>query len=372
MNKRICHISTVHDAFDDRIYYKELSTLSNFYQSFIIANTNQKCQTNNHIKIIKIRHYRHRFLRFIFGSISIFIKTIKIRPKIIHFHDPELIPLCLIFKILGFKIIYDIHEFYEQQILEKKWGNQYILSFFSYAYNVFEKLSIKLFDGCIIVTEPMYELYAKKYPPKLKKFHLVQNMPNFNFSIIQNNNLKNTSKKITLIYIGTINANRGIKEILEAIATIDDIEFLLIGEFEDKIYQQTCEQLPGFAKTKYIGKVPYQDIPFYLSKADIGLCILAPTFNHMHSLPVKIFEYFYFELPVIASNFPYWMNKFNKACLFVPFNNITNIKNSIIQLKENSEKRQILGSEGKKYLKDKYNWELEKQKLLKLYKSLIP
>jgi len=200
---------------------------------------------------------------------------------------------------------------------------------------------------------------------------LIQNLPNFNFYNKTISDSNNSDKDIQLIYVGTINRNRQIKEILLAIENIDGLIFTLIGEWEDLGYKKECEQLIGYKKTNYIGKIPYNKMPSYINSADIGLCVLSPTFNHLNSLPVKLLEYFYFELPVIASNFSYWVNEFDKACIYVSPTNIEEIKNAIIYLKENPNQRKVLGNEGKNYLKDKYNWELEKKKMLEQYKILM-
>jgi glycosyltransferase involved in cell wall biosynthesis len=52
--------------------------------------------------------------------------------------------------------------------------------------------------------------------------------------------------------------------------------------------------------------VPWHDIAAAYQAAHIGLALFEPLQNHRRSILSKFYEYIYFSLPVICSDFPLW------------------------------------------------------------------
>jgi glycosyltransferase involved in cell wall biosynthesis len=52
------------------------------------------------------------------------------------------------------------------------------------------------------------------------------------------------------------------------------------------------------------GKIPYTQVPAWIRSGRIGLVPLQPIAKFMKNIPTKMFEYWAFGLPVIASNLP--------------------------------------------------------------------
>ena len=69
----------------------------------------------------------------------------------------------------------------------------------------------------------------------------------------------------------------------------------------------------AWQRVNFHGKLNRQEVNEVLAKSSIGLCTLHPTPAYLNSLPIKMFEYMAFGLPVVVSNFPYWIEIINKA-----------------------------------------------------------
>ena len=93
---KVCHLSTVHKAFDTRIFYKEChSIVEAGYDVYLIIQHDKK-QIIDGIKVIPIKPAKTRIKRIFITTLQLLVKALKVKAKIYHFHDPELIPVGII------------------------------------------------------------------------------------------------------------------------------------------------------------------------------------------------------------------------------------------------------------------------------------
>ena len=91
MNKPlICHITTVHNAFDNRIFKQCVSTANKGFNVILSLCREQKTIMLK-VKIISLPKFRNRLKHFLVSIYSAFKNSIKLNAKAYHFHDPELI-----------------------------------------------------------------------------------------------------------------------------------------------------------------------------------------------------------------------------------------------------------------------------------------
>lgn len=366
----ICHLTTVHDAFDDRIYHKELIALAKKYSVCLIAPA-EFFIPESEIKLFTIKRINIRILRIFISPLMAMFKVLKLKPQVIHFHDPEFIPFAVLLKFLRFKIVYDIHELYHQQILIKDWIPAIFRRLFAIFYNCLERIMVILSDAIVLASSGMSQYYQKKYPNYYnRKFVVVNNFPILNFTETKTTrHIKD--KHFTLIYTGGLSKIRGIAEIIKALDKIDNVKLILLGKWESEEFYNYCKNLKGYDKVEYLGYVPFNKIPEYLIKADVGICLLHDTENHKISIPIKILEYFSYGLPVIASNFEFWKQIFNDACVYVDYKNIDEIANAISALMMDKSMYIYKSNIAYSIVKNELNWRNEETKLLKLYSKLL-
>ena len=301
--KKICILTSVHPAFDVRIFHKEAKTLVNAgYEVTIIAQYVRN-ETVDGIKIIALPKPRNRFCRF-FSTFKVLKLALPIKVEIYHFHDPELLPAALVLKLLGKKVIYDVHEDVPKSILSRDWLPKIIRKPVSILVNCFEKLSALRFDYLITATPSIKNNF------KIHKVIDIKNYPIINSTLLKNKSRgliyqahgsdKSDPYKVrtkgcyTLIYAGGLERNRGIKEIIQATELINPkyrIKLVLAGEFTNNNFQEECQNLEGWKKTEFLGWLKYEEVFDYLLNADIGFVCFYPEPNHIKALPNKLFEY---------------------------------------------------------------------------------
>jgi glycosyltransferase involved in cell wall biosynthesis len=375
MKYKVCHLTTVHSAFDDRIFHKECkSLLSANYNVFIIGRSQKDC-TKEGIKVFSLPSPRNRLDRFLRLGLLLYKKAIKINADIYHFHDPELIFVGLILKLKGKKVIYDVHENYSQKILDKEWIPRLLRPFLSKIFSFIEKSLSKIFDAVICADSYTAQHFKKK---GCKNVIVIANYPLiFHFNIEgKYNKEKFRSKNNTtkLIYIGAITKDRGFFEMLEAMKLIknNNVKLLLLGKLEKEKYKDYIQETKN---VEYLGFVPFSEVPFYLSQADIGLALFRPVPSYIYASEntIKIFEYMLFELPIITSNFP-GLKKIveeNKCGLCVDPTDLQEIVSAIEYLVKNKEIAREFGKNGRLCVEKKYNWKKEGKKLIDLYRRIL-
>jgi glycosyltransferase involved in cell wall biosynthesis len=178
-----------------------------------------------------------------------------------------------------------------------------------------------------------------------------------------------------IIYIGGLSENRGAGEMIKSVQDLNQkVKLVIVGRVSKPVLESELKACSK-EKIEFIGEVPYEEIPSWLSKADIGIICYHPTPNNLISgySNTKLFEYMAAGLPIVASNFPFYREiiEGNKCGITINPLDPSEISAALEYLVEHPEEISAMGENGKKAILQKYNWENESLKLLDLYKSLL-
>ncbi len=371
--KRVCHISTVHSVADDRIFYKECISLSrNGYDVFFVVPHDSN-EVHDGVTILALPDFKNRSRRVIEGSFRALRKGLKTRAQLIHIHDPELIFIGLIFKLYGRLVIYDIHELVYHHLDQKKWGNRVVRSFMKSIYRFFEFLAVSFFDKIILVVDDDHfrEYFFSTYKKYISKFLFIRNYPMISFT----DDLAPSAfekKQEMIIYAGGLSRERGIREVIRATGLLSPSPvFMLFGKWSDEEYRIECMQEPGWKNVEYKGYRRLEEIYPFIKVADLGIALLYPLKSYLTSLPVKAFEYMTCSVPILMSDFPFWMRKFGDCAWFTdPYNSekIAEILQRILQDKQMMKSK---GKAGRMLVEQNYSWESEENVLVSCYNELF-
>jgi glycosyltransferase involved in cell wall biosynthesis len=369
--KKVCILSSVHPAFDARIFYKEAKKLvADGYDVTLIAQ-HTKDEIIDGIKIIALPKPKNRAERFLKLDYLTYKKTLKQKADIYHFHDPELLLwMVRLKKKTGACVIYDVHEDVPSQILSKEYIPRPFKELISIFFKFFEKFFSKNFDFIITSTDAIKDKFVKynQNVISIKNYISVEHVRNSQIKV------RGKMSNFKIIFVGGIYQERGIIEGIQAINLLQDlpIKFVLYGSADDRFLSK-LENLDRLKKLEYRGIISYSEVIDKLIEADIGFLCDYPLKRHIEGLPVKLFEYMAAGLPVIASNFSLWKEivEGNKCGICVNPLKPKEIAKAIEYLIENPEEAKNMGRNGRKAIVEKYNWENEGEKLSEVYKKLL-
>ncbi len=375
INDKVLFISTVHTYPDPRIISKELYSLKKMPLKLFYLGQHKSPNEikENGITIIPLKMVKSRKER-IFLQYDVYKYIKKLKPGIIHFHDPELILLMFfVKKFFKIKVIFDVHESIAESFVSKEWLPVYFRKILPNVYSFFEKILIKDFDSIIVVKSSFLKIYSADSI-------IIRNYPK-----VYNNYQKCVDKKynerINIVYAGVIAVDRGIFIILDLIKDLSNkyknIELHLIGKFDNNKLE--CE-VKDFVRKENLGGIitiygylPIEDVYNILNNVHLGLSLMEPTPSYKNAISTKIFDYMIHGVCYLVSDFDIY-NKYTKEYdtgVMVPYDDYEKIYSTICYLLENRTILQTKGINGYNAVKDYWNWSTEEKKLLDLYKKLV-
>lgn len=367
---RICQLTTVHGPFDDRIFFKQCVSLAAAGHEVIEVAPIANATEEQGVRIVPVRVPSNRLFRIIVGGWRAFRAVRALRPEVVHFHDPELIPVGFLLKWSGCKVVYDMHELVHRQILDKAWlGPLWLRRWFAAGYGLVERSAVRRFDA-IVLAESRYrdELYPL-HPGQHDKFTLVRNYPVLRV-IDQRRTPVPKADGFTLIYVGGLSEVRGIKVLIEAIDKIPDTQLWLLGGWSSEAFRRSCEALPGFARTTWFGLVRMDEVYEYMRSADLGACVLHPLPNYVVSEPIKTYEYLACGLPLLLSDFAMWKEVFGSWSWFTDPIDVDRVAEAIVIARDDDQLRQQRAASGRIAVEEGRCWEREREHLIDLYGRL--
>ena len=370
MNNKVVQLTTVHYINDVRVFSKESISLSqNGFEVHIIGLVYEGIALNT--KLCNIVYHPLKKVtnsRIINSLINIPIscfKVLKINPSIVHFHDPELMFAGIFFHILGYKVIYDVHEDLPEDIFYKDIPDIFKRPM-SFVMRVIEKYSSSIFKNVITVT-PVIQSRFEKYTHNSIK---IANYPNSLNKLTKQEGDNNTN----VCYVGSIDESRGIFQMLDIVNSFNGKIYLnLCGEFTSRDLFERAKKHPAWKWVIFHGLIPHEKVFKIISNSFLGLLILSNRKTFKESYPIKLFEYMSMETPVLASDFEYWRSQFEvHDCIFwCDPKDQGKLNESVQNAMNNRKKSAEMGINGRQaYLKN-YTWDAESKKLISFYNQIL-
>lgn len=367
---KICHMTSVHQSTDVRIFYKECSSLVKFgHEVTLVACGNGR--EENGVHVIGVGPLPKSRIKRMFGfSKRVYKAALAVDADVYHLHDPELLPYVKKLKRKGKKVIFDSHENTLEQMYEKTWIPKIFRKFIG---NQYKKYAIKAFrkaDALISVTPYIVEMLSQIN----EKTYLVTNYPIIRQDV-QLSSSKLSNEEFVLCFTGGISSAWSHETIIDCIEQIPDCKYVMCGS-ADSDYLCKLQKMKGWSNVDYLGVVPKDKAFNVQNTSNVGMALLVPSFNTNGTKGTigntKIFEYMTAGIPLICTCFDLWKDIIDeyKCGICVNPDNKAEIIHAIDYLKSNADEAKRMGDNGFRAVKERFNWYTQEYVLNKLYTDL--
>lgn len=303
---------------------------------------------------------------------------------VLHCTHLLLLPPCVwIRRLKDVKIVYDAYERYAINIAARVPVFKSMVRFIA---EFFEDFLVRRCDA-VLTTDSAQGFLASRYRKQCPAVYEIANFPwKENSGISQSDIIssRHSSKKYSVIYVGGITQSRGVSISIEAfgeaIKRVPELKLVLIGKFQSKAYEheivRRVQNMEISDNVRIVNWKPYREMMQYVQEADIGLALYQPTYKHQFvgmSTARKLFTYMQAATPVVASNIGSIADvvETERCGILVDPSDVEAVSNAIVYLLENPQIARAMGERGQKAVDEKYNWEMEQQKLVDAYRTIL-
>ena len=263
-------------------------------------------------------------------------------------------------KLLGKKLIYHILDYYvEGHILPGR-----LLK------NVIERFEVGVInasDATVICTEKRRVQIDKASP---KKIYVIHNTPNSVQVINESFKLQSKNSKVKIAYVGILAGLRLLKETVEVIAQMDNVEMHIggFGEYE-KWMKEAADKYDNIF---FYGKLQYTDTLSLEKQCDIMTAIYDPSFrNHKYAAPNKFYESIMLGKPIIMARDTGYDDVIEPSDIGIlteySKDGIASANNKLNQRKQEWS---AMGTRAKALYETEYSWSIMEKRIEQLYSEL--
>lgn len=365
--QKVLIMSSVHAWNDPRIYYRQARSLARYYRVELHAPGLEGSKNVGGVAVVGLPPARRigRPLQWL----RLLIRSMRSRADFFHLHDPELLPVGMLLRLLTQRpVIYDAHEDFALTLLYKPWLPELLRAPVAKVGGWLEKLMARRLSSVVAATPDI----GSNFPSR--RTVVVCNFPPVEEGVATRppENLP-ADNRFTAVYVGGISCARGIKDLLQVLDMSQGIRLVLAGRFlEPELERLVLNRAASNDDLIYLGCLDPSSVPGLLRSVDAGLVCLHSLPNHLRSLPLKLFEYMAAGLPVVASDFPLWQEILtsNECGFNVPPGDYQAIAAALQKLAGDPSLCRFMGENGRRAWAEKYNWAGEEEKLLKLYRKM--
>ncbi len=368
---RILLVSTAHPATDPRIVFRLCPTLAGQY-NVTCALPDADASVCAGVQFWRLPYFRRVWWRVLLVSPLVLVRGLWLRPAVVQIFVPELIPVALIFRLFGIRVVYEVQENLYKKMHLKTQNRGVVLE---QAFYRFDQLARRYFY--LIFTE---HGYLNTYTDLAKPSAIIYNYPLLPFFEPFRQTYRPDKTNPSFLLIGLLSEARAFDTMVGALTQIkSDYPDFVVHLFGKKTFTDDwMRSLPGFADVqenlRFYGYTDQRMALTYAAHATAGLALLKPVGDYPDSYPTKLFEYMALGLPVITSDFPLYRDVVDQhGCgLCVPPANPMAIVHALRYLIENPAEAAAMGHQGRRAVEMMYNWKTEATKLTGFYCTLLP
>jgi len=360
----VLHVTSAHVVRDTRIFVKEARAMAEAGLTVGIVGPGKaytETQTEG-LTLITLPAPANRLQRFTRFALSLDRVVRKFQPKAVHIHDPDLLGIARIWKRRGARIVYDVHEDFPKALLSRTWlGPLWVRRAIAKLTDRMERRAVNWVDGFVFADEQLGTRFQGCHGVVIRNYLEVSEWS-------QDIAPRPAEPVIQCIYVGDITIARGIFRMCDAaFAAAGDIHLHLVGPIPADLRAKVTAH-PAKAWITLHGRKTRAEVAMLLRQAHVALCLPQPTPAYVNALPVKVLEYLYNQLPVVATHLPRLERetRLQSGLSLVPW---AASSEAVVDAIRTAASTSV--SDHRPVIEEHYNWKDEAKKLTGFYRSLL-
>ncbi|NNM45779.1 glycosyltransferase [Knoellia koreensis] len=362
----VLHATSAHVASDIRIFWKECRALEEAGLDVALIAPTSGDMPDTRVPVYALPATGNRAFRALTGSVGILRHLLAARPKVLHIHDPELIPLAIAVKyVLRVSFIYDAHEDLPEQVTAKPYLTPIRRRIATLVAKALVYLADRHADVVVAATPAIARTFSSK------STILVQNFPWFR-EYETTKPFPSLIERPTFCYVGSITDIRGAMEMAKGGAQAQSHPTIALAGIASPTSLIADMSSTG-ADIDYLGRIAPAYVPDVIAESLGGLILAHPLKHYVVGQPTKLFEYMASGRPFIASNFMMWreMLEEHQCGLFVDPFDTRAVAAAMDQLARDPDEARRMGERGRSLAREQYSFENEAATLVDATRRVI-
>ncbi len=374
---RVCILSSVHRALDNRVFYREARSLQRAGYDMTLIAVYERDEVRDGVRIVGLPRVP-RWQRPLLWA-RLVREALAAEADVYHFHDPELLLVAPWLRLLtGKPTIYDVHEANADFIRVKDYLPAWIRYPAAWTFGWLEPLLARLNSALVFADDEIAAAFRGVQRPKAT----LSNFPERSFIEQAARATRDAGPRPPIVlYLGGLERNRGSRLMIEAFHRVWQLlpraRLLHVGHMappnlEDEVRADVAQRGMEQAVT-LAGRVPFAEIGTHLARAAVGWVPWQPVAKNQKNIPTKLFEYMAYGLPVVSSDLastrPFVHQGQNGYR--VTADEPAAHAEALLDLLQRPERASALGRQGQELVRTEYNWDEMERRLLALYQDLL-
>jgi glycosyltransferase involved in cell wall biosynthesis len=374
---RILVVTSIHPDFDKRVWRHAKSLVALGLEVHLICPWNVEVDSViEGVRMIPFQPVRRRLARIFklpYRMIPLISKMLR-HVDIIHFHDIDLLPAMMIFRLFR-STVYDVHENYPDEMLVRYWVPDILRRPLYWLVRSGQYLAALIIRNMVFVVPVQERDFPKRFIRKI----LIRNYSSIELLKQVKTGYEQRPRRI--ITIGTMYPENGAFLLIEIAASLKEMgveaEIICSDRFSSVVLRDKfLEQVRARMLERFIRltpSVPPPEIMDMLNRGRIGLLPNLRVPKQEKALPTRLFEYMAAGIPVVASDLPlikHYVEDSQCGVLASP-EDPGSFARAIVKLLDNQEMAMILGQNGQAAFKDRFSWESQMPALANFYRQIL-
>jgi glycosyltransferase involved in cell wall biosynthesis len=173
-----------------------------------------------------------------------------------------------------------------------------------------------------------------------------------------------------VIFVGILTPYQGIDLLLKAsglvVREVPEVKFLIVGYPNEQRYREKAEALGVGKWVHFTGKISYEDVPQYLSLADVAV---SPKISESEA-NLKLFTYMAMGLPTVVFDNPINREILGDAGVYAKSGDVGSLAGALIGVLKDRAWAKQLGERARQKATADYSWLQVGKRLGDIYDSI--